>query len=71
MRVSPIDLYASTVYIRPLEYSVPNDSRTSDSYAESIKRNAGRKNVGATRPVMYADSQVVASAGRQNREKSP
>ncbi len=70
LRISPIDAYSSSVYIRPLEYTVPNTSGTSDSYAESIKRNAGRDAVSASRPVMYPDAQTVASSGRENRERA-
>ncbi len=70
MRISPVDAYSSYVYMRPLEYSVPNTSGTSDSYAESVRKNGGGNAVTPSKPVMYADSQSVASSGKENREKA-
>lgn len=70
MRISPIDSYSSYAYIRPLEYSVPNTSGTSDSYAESIRKKSGGNTVTPSKPVMYADAQTVSSSGKENREKA-
>ncbi len=71
MRINPISGYSGfQSYIRPLNYSAHNASDTSAGYTESVRRNAGKYSVGATRPVMYADSQAVSSGPKKGSDKA-
>ena len=71
MRIEPISGYSGfQSYIRPLSYSVGNASDTSAGYSESVKRSAGKYAVGASRPVMYADSQAVSYGPRKGSDKA-
>lgn len=71
MRIDPISGYSGyQSYIRPLHYPVDNASDTSSAYSESVRRNGGKYSVGAARPVMYPDSQSVASGPKKGSEKA-
>ena len=71
MRIDPISGYSGfQSYIKPLNYSVGNSSNSSPGFAESVQRNSGKYSVGAVRPVMYADSEIISSAPRKGSDKA-
>ncbi len=71
MRIGPVSGYSGfQSYIKPLSYSVDNTSDSSAGYSESVQRNSGKYSVGATRPVMYADSEVVSSGPQKGSMKA-
>ncbi|MCR5654792.1 MAG: hypothetical protein K6G07_04050 [Lachnospiraceae bacterium] len=63
MDISSLSGYASyrnETYIKPLEYTLSNQSDTSQAFKESLKStNPGA--VSATKPVRYADAQAYAT----------
>ena len=71
MRIGPVSGYSGfQTYIKHLNYSVDNLSSSSAGYSESVQRNSGKYAVGATRPVMYADSEAVSAGPRKGSDKA-
>ncbi len=71
MRIDPISGYSGfQSYIRPLNYSVDNESNASAGYSESIRRTSGKYTVGASRPVAYADAQTVSAGPKKGSDKA-
>ncbi len=71
MKISPVSAYGgSQVYINPMRYSVNNTSGFSDGFTESVKRNAGRDSIGAAKPVVYPDHQVMSSGPKKGSKEA-
>ncbi len=58
--IGGVSAYSAYSAIRPLEYSIDNQTQTSDAYSDSL-RTTDEAAVDAVSPVFYPDAQEVPS----------
>jgi hypothetical protein len=63
LAINAINAYSATSAVRPMNYSVKNQSDVSSAYTEStkgVKKTGTFPNIGAVNPVQYPNAQVTA-----------
>ncbi len=54
-----ITIGANGYNVRPLNYSISNNSTVSSAYIDSVKKSGNTANIRATAPVKYPNAQLV------------